>query len=222
MLDESSARNSVHSLPLERRWKGEPGSRREVIARERLGEGRVRASIAYSHLAWVEEYGGPAEWTFLLSRGESLFPLLNHELEGEEWIEFEKLIRLDRLICSIFGEGLSHLELLSDLGRFSARQHLKTISPEWNSETLHSFFREVAWVHRHLQNFGTIEYEELGARSLAMQHLDYRSFSPTFCATAIGYYEQCLLQHGGIRPIVFETNCVCFGDTSCRFEMRWK
>jgi predicted hydrocarbon binding protein len=54
-----------------------------------------------------------------------------------------------------------------------------------------------------------------------MVHAAYPCFSPVYCASAIGYYEQALLIHHAIPTRVEETSCQCDGDPSCTFELGW-
>jgi hypothetical protein len=50
----------------------------------------------------------------------------------------------------------------------------------------------------------------------------YSCFSPVYCQSAIGYYEQAIVVHGAKPHPVIEASCQCAGDPSCTFELEWE
>ena len=93
---------------------------------------------------------------------------------------------------------------------------------QWPNSGHHRFFEEAARVHGELQDFGTARYDRLRAREGRMVLAGCDVFSPAYCATLYGYYEQCLYQHGAIRVKIDEVTCDSLGDQSCTFAMRWR
>jgi predicted hydrocarbon binding protein len=188
----------------------------ERRATEVLAGGRVRASIAHAHLRWVRDYHGEH------AIGE-LFAVLPEPLLGElrneetRWLSFESLIILDRVIERRFGRGRHGF--LRELGRYSA--HLNLATNGARGEAIHDFFHRATLLHAQFQDFGTAAYEELGLTSGRMAHSAYRCFSPVYCASAIGYYEQALVTNHAIPVRVEETSCQSNGDASCTFELEW-
>jgi len=172
-----------------------------------------------SHLAWVREFH-PNQIDPLLRK---LPPEVGKELAGvllaTTWYPFEWLIKLDRAIDETFGNGKG--DLFTELGRYSARQNLSTTYRGFNRENSHDFFLNSAPLHSQFQDFGAVRYEKTGDSSGRMVHTDYRCFSPAFCASAIGYYEQSLLIHKARSVSVLETSCQCTGAPACTFEMQW-
>ncbi len=54
-----------------------------------------------------------------------------------------------------------------------------------------------------------------------MRHLAARCYSPVYCASAIGYYEQVIVMHGGTSVTAEEVLCQCEGAEACVFRLRW-
>lgn len=191
------------------------------VAREVLGEGHLKGGIFRSHLRWVQDHRTEADVRRLWAR---LPPDISKALSGViligSWYPFGWLVELDRAIVELFGEGRS--DILRELGRYSARLNLSTTYRAFNRENNHEFFRNSAVLHSQFQDFGTASYEQLGEASGRMVHRGYLCFSPVYCASALGYYEECVATHGGEDVLVTETECHCYGDQSCTFEMRWE
>jgi predicted hydrocarbon binding protein len=126
------------------------------------------------------------------------------------------VVTLDRAIADQYGKNV-----LKELGRFSAKINLDTTYRLYKREDIHEFFRRSAALHAQFMDFGDAVYEKTGDHSGRMVHSGYACFSPTYCASAIGYYEEALRIHGGRNVIVTETSCHCAGDSSCTFVLRW-
>ena len=62
---------------------------------------------------------------------------------------------------------------------------------------------------------------QTGPSSGKMVHTEYVCYSRTFCNSAIGYYDGCITSHGGTHATVRETECQCYGDKTCTYEMTW-
>jgi hypothetical protein len=111
---------------------------------------------------------------------------------------------------------------LRELGRYSAHLNLSSTYRLYKSTDLHEFFRCSALLHRQFQDFGIARYTQLADKVGAMIHSDYLCFSPVYCQSAIGYYEQAIVLHGAKPQLVIETSCQCAGDKSCAFELEWE
>ena len=182
---------------------------------EVLNGGNVRGWILRAHLLWVLEYGSPDDER----------ALVHPRLEGFEpdaWYPFASLIALDRAIAERFATGVDHAAVFHDLGRFSARINLSMRFAQGSDDDHHRFFDETARVHGELYDFGQAAYLRLGKTTGIMAFTECRSFSPVACASAIGWYEQCLLLHGAIRASVVEQRCRCRGDRACLLDMKWR
>lgn len=190
----------------------------ERVAVEVLPGGRVRSDIAKAHLQWVRDYHGEH------AIGE-LFALLPHDVAHDvrgdgEWIAFASLIALDRALDARFGRG--RRGFLRELGRYSAHLNLSDARRTFRGEAVHDFLRRVAFLHARFQDFGSATYEERDMTSGRVVHADYRCFSPVYCASAAGYYEQLLVTLHAIPVRVDEVSCQCRGDAHCTFELQWK
>jgi len=190
---------------------------------EQLEGGRVRGWILRAHLLWVRSYGTDEE---LRDLWQDVDPAAARGLRAgfdyDGWFPFAWLIGLDRAIYRNFGQGVALPAVLEDLGRFSARVNLSSRFEQWSHSDHHRFFAETTTIHHEFQDFGTAEYHLLDERAGQMVHRNNPCSSRIYCASAIGYYEQCLILHGAIRPVVTEQTCQCLGWDACRFELRWR
>ncbi|HEY5611601.1 MAG TPA: hypothetical protein VIL97_10360 [Thermoanaerobaculia bacterium] len=189
--------------------------------KEVLGEGHLKGVIFRSHLAWAREHLTPAELEQLWQRvGPEISDALSGPIVVSSWYPFAWLITLDRALIDLHG---SHYpDLARELGRYSARINLTTTYRAFDRQSNHEFFRNSALLHSQFQDFGQSTYEQLGDDAGRIRLTNYNSFSPIYCKTALGYYEQAIQNHGAARVDVKETECQCYGDKSCTFELKWE
>lgn len=189
--------------------------------KELLAGGRMKGGVFRSHLTWLAE-NRPAsdKQLFLDALSPDTRATFSAPVLATNWYPFAMLVEIDRTLMKLFGGG--KLEFLSELGRYSARINLSTTYRAFDRDTNHDFFRNSALLHSQYQDFGKAAYEKLGESRGRMTHSDYTSYSPIFCASAVGYYEGCISSHGGRNVKVTETECQCYGGKSCTFEMSWE
>ena len=183
---------------------------------EVLTGGRVTSGIARSHLQWVCDYHGDAA----VARVMTALPESVRSALRLSWCDFGDVVTLDRMIEKMFGRG--RFLFLRELGRYSAHQNLAGAHGPFKSDALHEFFRRSVLLHHQFQDFGSATYKQLAENAGAMIHSDYVCFSPVYCQSAIGYYEQAIVLHGVKPHLVIETSCQCAGDESCTFEFEWE
>ncbi len=138
---------------------------------------------------------------------------------ASSWCEFESLVELDR---AIFEELKGkYPNVLALIGAASAELGIGRIYRSLDSASLVQFLETNALFHDQYQKFGSVRFEKTpsGAR---MIYSNYPVHSPIFCASAIGYFMESILRHGGSDPSVVETKCQCHGDRTCTFEMMWR
>jgi predicted hydrocarbon binding protein len=138
---------------------------------------------------------------------------------ASSWVEFESLVELDR---AIFNELKgTHPNVLALIGAASAELGIGRIYRSLDSESLVQFLESNALFHDQYQKFGNVRFEKTpnGAR---MVYSNYPVHSPVFCASAVGYFMESILRHGGTDPTVTETKCQCHGEKTCTFEMSWR
>jgi hypothetical protein len=189
---------------------------RTAPLREIVGGGHVKGGMVRAHLDWIRRiHGDPA----LLQLVNSLPAGAAQEIQSTlptSWCSFETLVALDRAIAQQYGHNV-----LKDLGRFSARINLDTTYRLYKRADIHEFLERSAALHSQFQDFGTAQYERMGDHGGRMIHTGYACFSPAYCSSAIGYYEEALRIHNGRNVIVSESSCQCAGDASCTFVLRW-
>jgi predicted hydrocarbon binding protein len=138
---------------------------------------------------------------------------------ASSWCEFESLVELDRTIHNELKSKFPNV--LALIGAASAELGIGRIYRSLDSEELAKFLENNALFHDQYQKFGTLKFEKTsnGAR---MIFSGYPCYSPIFCASAIGYFQESILRHGAAEPIVSETKCQCHGDKTCTFELTWR
>jgi uncharacterized protein (TIGR02265 family) len=191
-----------------------------AAVREALSNGHVKGSMLRAHLQWLREtHGEAAETRVLAALPEEIAREVRSAL-APTWCPFETLIRVDREIASVTGreEG----ELMRELGRYSAQLNLSTIYRAFRRHDIHDFFLRSATLDRQFQDFSSTRYEQTGPTAATVRIVNASCYSPTYCASAIGYFEQVIALHGGEVAKVAETTCRCAGDEACTFELRWR
>lgn len=138
---------------------------------------------------------------------------------ASSWCEFESLIELDRTIHEEL-KG-KYPNVLALIGAASAELGIGKIYRSLDSEELVNFLENNALFHDQYQKFGTVKFEKT-ANGARMTYSNYPCYSPFYCASAIGYFQESILRHGGSDPNVVETKCQCLGDKTCTFEMTWR
>lgn len=138
---------------------------------------------------------------------------------ASSWCEFESLIELDRAIHEEL--KAKYPNVLALVGAASAELGISRVYKSLDSEELEKFLESNALFHNQYQKFGSVKFEKTpnGAR---MIYSAYPCYSPIFCGSAIGYFQESILRHGGENPTVSETKCQCHGDRTCTFELNWK
>lgn len=191
---------------------------RPTHPREVLEGGQLKGGIFRSHLNWVNEKHAQKTGEVWSRMPPDAAKRLSTVVLASSWYPFAWLIHLDRAIADAFGGGT--MDAVRELGQYSARINLSTTYKVLDRDTNHDFFRNSAVLHSQFQDFGKVSYVEKSNGGV-MVHTGYPCFSTVFCASAIGYYEQTILSHGGRNVRVREVECQCFGETSCSFEMEW-
>jgi hypothetical protein len=186
-------------------------------SREKLDGGQVKGSMLRSRFEWLKETHPGIERDEIVSTlpGETS-GRLKRGLLSSGWYPFADLIHLDRNLWERFHRDMP--DILQEFGRYSAKKNLTVISVM----TPHEFFRNSVKLHDRFQDFGSAEYEQAGPTSGKMVYMGYPCYSPVFCESAFGFFEQCLILFGAASPKVVELQCQCRGDASCTFSMSWQ
>ena len=189
---------------------------------EKLGDkAKVSATVLQAHLSWAEQkWGQPVAPRLSPVLDADALALVSRPLAPTDQILLRDLVRIARGIVT--ADGGDRDAIFEELGRHSARLNLGGAYKSFEPGTPHRFFEQMNFLHRTFQNFGRSTYEKTGARSCRMRLEDYAEYSPMFCISGRGYYEEALGMMKAPGPIaVAETSCQCAGDDSCMFELSW-
>jgi len=187
----------------------------QAPATEHFAGGRVKGSMVQAHIDWVRTHRDRGE---VIAFFESIPPAMR-SVAPSMWVPFQQMIELDRIAVSEFGKG--DIAFMQELGAYSARQNLTGVFRLFQRADVHGFFRRSAQLHNRFHDFGSAAYEELSANEGQLIHRGYLSYSPLYCASAIGFYHECIRLHGGTNVAVWESTCQCRGDETCTFELLW-
>lgn len=185
-------------------------------AREKLAGGNIKGSMLRSRFEWLKDNHPEIDRDEVIA---ALPAATNERMKrgvlSSGWYPFEDLINLDKHLWERFRDDMP--DIIQEFGRYSAKKNLKVMSVM----TPHEFFRNSVKMHDRFQDFGKADYEQTGPTSGKMVYLDYPCYSPVFCESAFGFFEQCLILFGAGSPKVTEPQCQCRGDASCTFSMTW-
>lgn len=189
--------------------------------REILAGGMIKGGMMAAHVAFATKDRSPEEITRFWS-------LLPHEVRmaaggmllAIKWYPFTHLIAVDRAIVDVYGHG--HIDILRAVGAHSARLNLGGVYKAYRRESIHDFLENNARLLPQFQDFGQAAYVKTGALAGSMIITGYSSYSPLYCASAIGFYQEALQIHDARDVHVEETSCQCRGDRGCTFSLRWK
>jgi predicted hydrocarbon binding protein len=138
---------------------------------------------------------------------------------ASSWCEFASIVELDRAIHDELKAEYPHILALA--GAASAELGIGRIYRSLDSDSLVEFFETNARFHDQYQKFGKVRFEKTPSGGRVI-HSDYPVYSPVYCASAVGYFMEAILRHGGSDPSVVETKCQCRGDATCTFDMKWR
>jgi uncharacterized protein (TIGR02265 family) len=184
-----------------------------------VGKASVKGTMLQAHLAWAgKQIGDPGRLAVGID-GECL-ALLTRRTLSTHWIPLRCLVQIDRAIAGAVGGSPDRV--LRELGRHSASTNLGGVYKTFISSEPHRVFRQMSILHGQFQNFGSCEYEETGPHSGRISLRGYPEYSPVYCTSGSGYFEEALKLMQAPGPIVVrETTCQCAGDGQCVYEMSW-
>ena len=111
--------------------------------------------------------------------------------------------------------------ILALVGAASAEYGIGKVYKALDSEELVKFLENEATFHSQFQRFGNVEFQQT-PRGGRMIYTNYPVYSPIYCASAVGFFLEAILRHGGHDPAVIEARCQCHGQQSCTYELTWK
>jgi hypothetical protein len=189
--------------------------------KEKLGsQARLSATILGAHLAWAQE-----QWPDALERLERVldqerYLLVSRTLEETDWVSFADAMMVAHAIARIAGGD--PMATFYALGCHSASLNMAGAYKSFSPQEPHRFFDTMSFLHGSFQNFGRSTYVQTGATSGRIRLEGYVEYSPVFCESGRGYYEQALRMMHAPGPVkAIETTCQCAGAEACVFELNW-
>ena len=189
--------------------------------REQLGDkAKVTSSILRAYLE-----GAGKRWPDAVKRLTPLVSpdtaaLLGGPVDDHRRIPFRQLIDISKAIAVTEGGNPNVVYL--ELGRHSAIVNMAGAYSRFSPEVPHQFFDHMDHLHHTFQNFGRSDYTRVGDRAGRIRLEGYQEYSPIYCQSGVGYYEQALRMMKAPGPIrVVEVRCQCMGEPACVFELSW-
>jgi predicted hydrocarbon binding protein len=204
--------------------KGPPGpiprlEGREVLVGPDPAQSKVKGVMFSGRKAFLVDTGGEQLYNEVLGKlspataGAVRTPL------ASSWYDFAALVEIDRAIYETL--KTKQPNVLALIGAASAELGIGKVYRSLDSESLIQHLENNALFHNQYQKFGTVRFEKT-ATGGKMVYTNYPCFSPIYCASAVGFFMESILRHGGTEPNVVETKCQCLGDSSCMYEMVWR
>ena len=180
----------------------------------------VKGTMLRAHLSWAEKRFGTGYEPVRQRLSEPILALLSRMVLPTDWIPFSSIIELDRAIAAAAGGDPAETWLA--LGRHSAALNLTGVYRSFISGEPHRFFERMTVLHHQFQSFGRSAYEKLGESAGRIRIESPTAFSPVYCISGRGYYEEALrLLHAPGPVSVRESACATLGAASCIFELSW-
>jgi predicted hydrocarbon binding protein len=134
------------------------------------------------------------------------------------WCEFASIVEFDRAIHETFKEKWPNI--LALVGAASAEHGIGTVYRVLDDKELLKFLEGIAAFHEQFQKYGKVVFTKT-AEGAQMSYTGYLCYSPVYCASAVGFFLEAVLRHGGRDPKVVETKCHSRGDTECLYDLQW-
>jgi hypothetical protein len=180
----------------------------------------VKGTMLRAHLSWAEKRFGPGYEPVRPHLSGPVLALLSRMVLPTDWIPFSAIIELDRAIAAAAGGDPEETWLA--LGRHSAALNLTGVYRSFISGEPHRFFERMTVLHHQFQSFGRSVYEKLGESAGRIRIESPTAYSPVYCISGRGYYEEALrLLHAPGPVLVRESACAARGTPSCIFELSW-
>lgn len=187
-------------------------------AEKLLGKAAVRGSMLQAHISFLTDRDPVAALRPLVDAETQ--QLLSRQILPTDWIPLRSLVVVDRAIAKLAGGDPE--SVFEELGRHSARRNLSGVYRSFIQGEPHKFFTDMALLHTRFQNFGVSTYEQTGEHSGRVCIEQYTEFTPVFCTSGRGYYEESLRMMNAPGPIkVVEATCQCAGDSACLYTLEW-
>jgi hypothetical protein len=188
--------------------------------REVLAGGMIKGAMMAAHLEWAISRRSAADITrFWNAVPADVAKRLKGIILPVNWYEFSDLIAIDRAIMNAYSGG--DIRVLRDVGAYSARINLTGVYRVFKRDSIHDFLDSGARLHSKFQDFGVAKYMKTSPTSGDVILSAYRSYSPLFCESAVGFYRESLTIHGAKSVNVDERACQCIGGESCTFSIQW-
>jgi hypothetical protein len=180
----------------------------------------VKGTMIRAHLSWAANRFGPGLEALSPGLSAPVLALISRPILPTAWIPFSTLVEFDRAVAAAVGGDPADTWLA--LGRHSAALNLTGVYKSFISGEPHRFFERMTVLHHQFQTFGRSVYERVGERSGKIRLENPSAYSPVYCVSGRGYYEEALRLLQAPGPIlVRESACATRGAASCEFELSW-
>lgn len=191
-----------------------------AVARERLEGGRIKGSMIRNRFDWLKTFHPETHEQEIIN---SLPPATKERFArrvlASEWYEFGDLVALDKSLRERFGK--KQPDVIRELGRYAAKMGLVNVGTTFSSMSIHEIFGNSAKMHSRFKDFGQARYEQVAEKAGKMVYSGYPCFSPVFCESTLGFFEESVAAFGGKNLNLSEPLCHCHGDPTCTFTMQW-
>ncbi len=137
---------------------------------------------------------------------------------ADRWYPYAALVEYDRATHETLAPKCPYI--LEALGAASAELGITRVYRKLDEGELRRFLQQVAAFHSRYQTFGRAEVDQ-HASGATIRYADYHCYSPVYCASAIGFFLEAIMRHGGNDASVEHPRCYTRGDSVDEFVLTW-
>ena len=188
--------------------------------------GNVKGTLLIARMKYLRAQGAEASERVLRRLSQADQGVLRGMLLPSTWYAADLLLRFEMTIAAVLARGERRL-LFLDMGQFSADTNLGSNGvqrPYVKEGDPHFLLRNVPRMYASQHSDGTRTYEQTGATSAVVRHLQAGEASEADaddCLTVQGWLKRAIEISGGRDVRVEETQCRARGGSSCEFTCRW-
>ncbi len=185
--------------------------------------GNVKGTLLIARMKYLRAQGTEASERVLRRLSQADQGVLRGMLLPSSWYAADLLLRLEMTIAAVLARGDRRL-LFLDMGQFSADTNLGRNGvqrPYVKEGDPHFLLRNVPRMYASQHSDGTRTFEQTGATSAVVRHVQAGEVDADDCLTVQGWLKRAIEISGGREVRVEETQCRARGGSSCEFTCRW-
>ena len=182
----------------------------------------VKGSALASRVLWLRLQHGEAGLDRVLAQcSPELKGFVDSGIAKARWYPFDRFVEFNLVIDRLFGKG--DLELIRQLGRFSADANLTTIYRLFfKVGTTQWILARGARLWSAHYDSGDLEVQTPGKHDAVLRFHGFATPHRALCLTLAGWCQRSIELSGGANVQVTEARCRLHGDDVCQLDAAWQ